>query len=203
MFSVYICCASTTFTAFGIIDKYSFYIKPQKYCYTCNHFILIQSGYGSQAVSSATLSSDDSMSLRSISVDDTPDTEVPSSTASTNTLGRQNPTDNNFHSQATASSTPPTKNIIVQALKIPNQTIPLKSDYSTAISVYSPQDLLSPPDVSIHSISPGEDTDATVTVEESTPSSANITPSLSGEQLHGISQSTTTSLSSSSYYAPS
>ena len=35
------------------------------------------SGYGSQAASSTTLSSEDSMSLRSISVDDTPDTEVP------------------------------------------------------------------------------------------------------------------------------
>lgn len=37
---------------------------------------MFSSGYGSQAVSSNTLSSDDSMSLRSISVDDTPDTEV-------------------------------------------------------------------------------------------------------------------------------
>ena len=34
------------------------------------------SGYGSQALSSNTLSSDDSMSLRSISVDGTPDTEL-------------------------------------------------------------------------------------------------------------------------------
>ena len=34
------------------------------------------SGYGSQALSSNTLSSDDSMSLRSISVDGTPDMEV-------------------------------------------------------------------------------------------------------------------------------
>jgi kinesin family protein 13 len=33
------------------------------------------SGYGSQAVSSTNLSSDDSMSLRSISVDETPDLE--------------------------------------------------------------------------------------------------------------------------------
>ena len=35
----------------------------------------------------------------------------------------------------------------------------------------------------------GEDTDATVTVEESTPSSANITPSVSGDQLLEMSQS--------------
>lgn len=34
------------------------------------------SGYGSQAVSSTNLSSEDSMSLRSISVDETPDTEI-------------------------------------------------------------------------------------------------------------------------------
>ena len=38
--------------------------------------IFVSSGYGSQALSSNTLSSDDSMSLRSISVDGTPDTEV-------------------------------------------------------------------------------------------------------------------------------
>ena len=44
-------------------------------------FLFYFSGYGSQAVSSTTLSSDDSMSLRSISVDDTPDTEVPKSNA--------------------------------------------------------------------------------------------------------------------------
>ena len=38
--------------------------------------VFFSSGYGSQALSSNTLSSDDSMSLRSISVDGTPDTEV-------------------------------------------------------------------------------------------------------------------------------
>ena len=34
---------------------------------------MCSSGYGSQAVSSTTLSSEDSLSVRSISVDDTPD----------------------------------------------------------------------------------------------------------------------------------
>ena len=38
------------------------------------------SGYGSQAVSSNTLSSEDSLSVRSISVDETPETEVPTAT---------------------------------------------------------------------------------------------------------------------------
>lgn len=37
---------------------------------------MVSSGYGSQAVSSTTLSSDDSMSIRSISVDETPDSEA-------------------------------------------------------------------------------------------------------------------------------
>lgn len=98
------------------------------YCY---------SGYGSQAVSSNTLSSDDSMSLRSISVDGTPDTEV----------------------------------LPIQA-KVNEDLKAVKSSNGG--------DLLSPPDISLTSISPGEETDTTVTVE-TTPSSANITPSQSSE----------------------
>ena len=42
----------------------------------------------------------------------------------------------------------------------------------------SSADLLSPPDISLTSISPGDETDATVTI---TPSSATITPSQSSE----------------------
>ena len=103
------------------------------------------------------------MSLRSISVDETPDTEVPSSSTSTDTIYKQPITDAQFLPEAIS-----TKNITAQALKMVQP---------------SASDLLSPPDVSIASISPGEETDATVTVEESTPSSANLTPSLSGEQL--------------------
>ena len=128
------------------------------------------SGYGSQAVSSNTLSSDDSMSLRSISVDETPDTEVPSSSTSTDTIYKQPSTDPQFLPEAIS-----TKNITAQTLKMVQP---------------SALDLLSPPDVSITSISPGEETDATVTVEESTPSSANLTPSLSGEQLLTLSNPT-------------
>ena len=130
------------------------------------------SGYGSQAVSSNTLSSEDSMSLRSISVDDTPDTEVPS--VSTAPLNKLNNTEHH-HPLETSSS----KNITTQALKMVHPSTALKVTSSS----YSSHDLLSPPDVSLTSISPGEETDATVTVEESTPSSANITPSLSGYQL--------------------
>lgn len=94
---------------------------------------LLCSGYASQAVSSNTLSSEDSMSLRSISVDEaSPDTEVASTVA-----------------PAMTSST------------------------STAAS-----SLLSPKAAdaaSLVSISPGEDTDNTVTA--TSPSSANATPS--------------------------
>ncbi|GAB6029696.1 Kinesin protein 1B [Chamberlinius hualienensis] len=43
----------------------------------------VSSGYGSQAVSSTTLSSDDSLSIRSISVDETPDSEAKAFKAST------------------------------------------------------------------------------------------------------------------------
>ena len=136
------------------------------------------SGYGSQAVSSNTLSSDDSMSLRSISVDETPDTEVPSSSTSTDTIYKQPSTDQQFIPEATC-----TKHLTAQALKMVQP---------------SAFDLLSPPDVSITSISPGEETDATVTVEESTPSSANLTPSLSGEQLITLSNSTMTAMNTKS-----
>lgn len=88
---------------------------------------LVSSGYGSQAASSSNLSSEDSISIKSISVDETPETEI--------------------------------SKVIAQSL--------------------TPHSALSPPDVSVTSISPGEDTDHTMT--ETTPSSANITPSQSGE----------------------
>ena len=146
---------------------------------------MISSGYGSQAVSSNTLSSEDSMSLRSISVDDTPDTEVP--VPSTASLHKQHSVDHHFPSEAASS-----KNITAQAMKMVHPSNALRSSSTS----YSPHDLLSPPDVSLTSISPGEETDATVTVEESTPSSANITPSLSGDQLIDLSESTATSIGS-------
>ena len=95
---------------------------------------IVSSGYGSQAASSTNLSSEDSISIKSISVDETPDTE------------------NNF---------------LYDPPKAMAQTQVASLDSS----------ILSPPDVSINSISPGEDTDHTVT--ETTPSSANITPSQS------------------------
>ena len=107
----------------------------------------VLSGYGSQAVSSNTLSSDDSMSLRSISVDGTPDTE----------------------------SLPKVTNI-----SDPDQLKHPSSKISNNIQSSNNSDLLSPPDISLTSISPGEETDTTVTVE-TTPSSANITPSQSSE----------------------
>ena len=110
----------------------------------------VLSGYGSQAVSSNTLSSDDSMSLRSISVDGTPDTEsLPKVTTASNISDQDQ-------------------------LKHPSSKI------SNNQSSNSNSDLLSPPDISLTSISPGEETDTTVTVE-TTPSSANITPSQSSE----------------------
>ena len=87
---------------------------------------------------------------------------------------KQNSVDNYHVSEASSS-----KNITAQALKMVQPTTALKPSSMS----YSPNDLLSPPDVSLTSISPGEETDATVTVEESTPSSANITPSLSGDLL--------------------
>ncbi len=87
------------------------------------------SGYGSQAVSSTTLSSDDSMSLRSISADDTPETEVPKLT-----------------------------NGQVQL------AVAVAADQLNTNGASTASDLLSPPDVSLTSISPGEETDATVTV---------------------------------------
>ena len=106
------------------------------------------SGYGSQVVSSNTLSSDDSMSLRSISVDDTPDTEIG-------------------------------PKIGADDLKKVTTVPVVPQNVST--------DLLSPPDISLTSISPGEETDATVTI---TPSSATITPSQSTEMGKKKSNST-------------
>lgn len=106
---------------------------------------MVSSGYGSQAVSSNTLSSDDSMSLRSISVDDTPDTETGPK------IG------------------------VEEVKKVTNS---VKNGSSVTSNQSSNADLLSPPDISLTSISPGEETDATVTI---TPSSTNITPSQSSE----------------------
>ena len=87
------------------------------------------------------------MSLRSISVDGTPDTE----------------------------SLPKVTNI-----SDPDQLKHPSSKISNNIQSSNNSDLLSPPDISLTSISPGEETDTTVTVE-TTPSSANITPSQSSE----------------------
>ena len=95
---------------------------------------IVSSGYGSQAASSTNLSSEDSISIKSISVDETPDTE-----------------NNLLYDPPKAMAQPQVHSL--------DSTI------------------LSPPDVSINSISPGEDTDHTVT--ETTPSSANMTPSQS------------------------
>ena len=92
---------------------------------------IVSSGYGFQAASSTNLSSEDSLSIKSISVDETPDTE------------------NNFLYD------PPKAMVQTQELSLDST-------------------VLSPPDVSINSISPDEDTDHTVT--ETTPYSTNITP---------------------------
>ena len=94
---------------------------------------IVSSGYGSQAASSSNLSSEDSLSIKSISVDETPETE--------------------------------TNNVVCDVAKVLAQPQSLNLD-----------SLLSPPDVSLQSISPGEDTDHTMT---ETPSSTNITPSQS------------------------
>ena len=85
------------------------------------------------------------MSLRSISVDGTPDTE----------------------------SLPKVTNSEDLKPKISKSTTGHQPGCSS-------DNLLSPPDISLTSISPGEETDTTVTVE-TTPSSANITPSQSSE----------------------
>lgn len=91
------------------------------------------------------------MSLRSISVDGTPDTEsLPKVTTASNISDQDQ-------------------------LKHPSS-----GKISNNQSSNSNSDLLSPPDISLTSISPGEETDTTVTVE-TTPSSANITPSQSSE----------------------
>ena len=89
---------------------------------------LVSSGYGSQAASSTNLSSEDSLSMRSISVDETPEPEG----------GRG----------------------LLGSLTLPGSSL-----------------LLSPPDVSLASSSPGEETDLTVTETSST----TITPSQSVE----------------------
>ena len=96
---------------------------------------IVSSGYGSQAASSSNLSSEDSLSLKSISVDETPETET------------------NNMCELTLLSTPVC--------------------------------------TSVQSISPGEDTDHTVT--ETTPSSTNITPSHSVDLngLSGVTEHTT------------
>ena len=119
------------------------------------------SGYGSQAVSSNTLSSDDSMSLRSISVDDTPDTEIGPSKIGAEELKK------------VASSVAVD---LTKAAAASNTKKAAAVDASNQSS--SSADLLSPPDISLTSISPGDETDATVTI---TPSSATITPSQSSE----------------------
>ncbi|XP_040583928.1 kinesin-like protein KIF13A isoform X2 [Lepeophtheirus salmonis] len=101
---------------------------------------MVSSGYGSQAVSSNTLSSDDSMSCRSISADVTPDTETVNPKELLHLLPLE---DNN-------ASDPRTDTL---------DFLYISEDFGH---------LLSPPDVSLTSISPGED-DRTVAGE--TPSS--------------------------------
>ena len=77
---------------------------------------IVSSGYGSQAASSSNLSSEDSLSIKSISVDETPETETNAALTDID--------------------------VTVMALTQP-QTLNLDS-------------LLSPPDVSLQSISPGK-----------------------------------------------
>ena len=99
------------------------------------------------------------MSLRSISVDDTPDTEIGPSKIGAEELKK------------VASS------VAVDLTKAAAATnTKAVADASNQSS--SSADLLSPPDISLTSISPGDETDATVTI---TPSSATITPSQSSE----------------------
>ena len=128
---------------------------------------LFYSGYHSQAVSSNTLSSDDSTSLRSISVDlDTPDIET-SGSGGGGGGSKMDPADadETVIDLKKVTSVPTPYNQSGNNINVTNST--------------SLTDLLSPPDISLTtSISPGEETDATVTI---TPSSATNTPSQSSE----------------------
>ena len=101
------------------------------------------------------------MSLRSISVDDTPDTEIGPSKIGAEELKK------------VASSVAVD---LTKAAAASNTKKAAAADASNQSS--SSADLLSPPDISLTSISPGDETDATVTI---TPSSATITPSQSSE----------------------
>ena len=124
---------------------------------------LFYSGYHSQAVSSNTLSSDDSTSLRSISVDLlTPDIETSSGSSAGSKMDHA---DETVIDLKNVTSAPTPSNQSINNINVSNST--------------SVTDLLSPPDISLTtSISPGEETDATVTI---TPSSATNTPSQSTE----------------------
>ena len=126
-------------------------------------FLLFYSGYHSQAVSSNTLSSDDSTSLRSISVDLlTPDIETSSGSSAGSKMDHA---DETVIDLKNVTSAPTPSNQSINNINVSNST--------------SVTDLLSPPDISLTtSISPGEETDATVTI---TPSSATNTPSQSTE----------------------
>jgi hypothetical protein len=97
---------------------------------------IVSSGYGSQAVSSNTLSSDDCGSVRSISADDTPDNDL---------LPNGHHAGNN-NKQLTAHD-------LLDAMA---SSAVGKTDAS----------LLSPPDVSLTSITPGDDTEAIVIEEK-------------------------------------
>ena len=126
-------------------------------------FLFFYSGYHSQAVSSNTLSSDDSTSLRSISVDLlTPDIETSSGSSAGSKMDHA---DETVIDLKNVTSAPTPSNQSINNINVSNST--------------SVTDLLSPPDISLTtSISPGEETDATVTI---TPSSATNTPSQSTE----------------------
>ena len=126
-------------------------------------FLLFYSGYHSQAVSSNTLSSDDSTSHRSISVELlTPDIETSSGSSAGSKMDHA---DETVIDLKNVTSAPTPSNQSINNINVSNST--------------SVTDLLSPPDISLTtSISPGEETDATVTI---TPSSATNTPSQSTE----------------------
>ena len=94
-------------------------------------------------------------------MDDTPDTEIGPSKIGTEELKK------------VASS------VAVDLTKAAAASNTMKAAATDASNQSSSSaDLLSPPDISLTSISPGDETDATVTI---TPSSATITPSQSSE----------------------
>ena len=123
---------------------------------------LVSSGYCSQAASSTNLSSEDCLSLRSIEVDETPDTEA----------ARQG-----------------------GAVQVEGGELSLALPRSSS--------LLSPPDVSLSSISPGDETEHTVTegCDSATPSTTGQ-PRLSPEEPPLLLRSASSRLTSQEQDAP-